>query len=86
MMAQAVKIAKNRAQHLSSAAGTQLEKVKTINPYCSLSSSNVRTISNKVYMANAAMDAAGASQTEMETIEPGTINARASVNMTYYLK
>jgi len=86
MMADAVKIAKNRAQHLTQAAGSQIDKVKSINPYCSLSSSNTRSVSNKVYMANAMMDSASGEESMLETIEPGTINARASVNMTYYLK
>jgi len=86
MMGDAVKIAKNRIQYLTQQAGAQLDRVKTINPYCSLSSSHVQPRMNKVYMANATMDSASGSQVEMETIEPGTINARASVNMTYYLK
>ena len=38
-------------------------------------------------MANSAMDAAsGAVAESIDTIEPGVINARASVNMVYYLK
>lgn len=86
MMSDAVKVAKNRVQILSSAAGASLDKVKSINPYCSLSSSHVQPRYNKVYMANSAMDAAGAVEESVDTIEPGMINARASVNMVYYLK
>ena len=86
MMSDAVKVAKNRIQILSSAAGASLDKVKSINPYCSLSSSHVQPRYNKVYMANSAMDAAGAIEESVDTIEPGMINARASVNMVYYLK
>ena len=86
MMAQAVKIGKNRVQHLASAAGTTLDKVKSINPYCSLSSGHVQTKSSRAYMANAAMDSVASEGASLETIEPGTINARASVNMVYYLK
>lgn len=86
MMAEAVKMSKTRVQHLASAAGTTLDKVKSINPYCSLSSSHVQPRMNKVYMANASMDSVASGAPELETIEPGTINARASVNMVYYLK
>jgi len=86
MMAETVKIGKNRVQHLANAAGTTLDKVKSINPYCSLSSSHVQPRMSKVYMANAAMDSVASEGASLETIEPGTINARASVNMTYYLK
>ena len=39
----------------------------------------------KSYMANASMDSMAEGAT-LETIEPGTINARANVNLTYYLK
>lgn len=86
MMAEAIKMGKSRAQYLSTAAGTSLDKVKSINPYCSLSQQSVQQprFSNKVFASTMAEDAAmGAAY---ETIEPGTINARASVNMTYYLK
>ena len=86
MMSDAVKVAKNRAQILSSAAGTTIDKVKSINPYCSLSSSHVQPRYNKVYMANAAMDSVSGAEESVDTIEPGMINARASVNMVYYLK
>ena len=84
MMGEAVKIAKNRAQYLSSAAGASLDKIKTINPYCSLSGSNVSQKILNTY-SNRAMGAVSESSV-MDTIQPGTINARASVNMSYYLK
>ncbi len=87
MIADSVKIAKNRAQILSAAAGASLDKVKSINPYCSLSANYVQPRMNKIYMANSAMDSAsGAVAESIDTIEPGVINARASVNMVYYLK
>ena len=86
MMAEAIKIGKSRVEYLSSAAGTSLDKVKNIHPYCSLSSSHVaQNRVMKSYMANASMDSMAEGAT-LETIEPGTINARANVNLTYYLK
>ena len=85
MMAEAIRIGKNRVDYLAKSAGASLDKVKNINPYCSLSSSH--SISPRTYkMANATMDSAGAEESIMDTIEPGTINARASVNLIYYLK
>jgi len=86
MMGEAVKIAKNRIQYLSNAAGAQIDKVKNINPYCSLSSSHVQPRMNKVYMANAMTDSVASESVSLDTIEPGTINAKATVHMTYYLK
>ena len=83
MMGEAVKIAKNRAQYLSSAAGASLDKIKTINPYCSLSGQNVAQKA-KLY-SNRAMGALEDS-VSFDAIQPGAINARASVNMSYYLK
>ena len=85
MMADAIKMGKKRIQHLASAAGTSLDKAKSINPYCSLSSSHTQPRFNKVY-SNAAMDSAAVESSSLETIEPGAINVRASVNMVYYLK
>ena len=84
MMADAIKMGKKRVQHLSVAAGTTIDKVKNINPYCSLSSSNTQPRFNKTYGVSA--DSAVAESSSLETIEPGTINVRASVNMVYYLK
>lgn len=86
MMAQAIVGAKSRAEYLAKAAGTSVDKVKNINPYCSLNGSYVqqpRYYSNASMKAESMDDAAG---TVMDVIEPGTINVRASVNMTYYLK
>ena len=85
MMAQAVKIAKNRVEYVANAAGTSLDKVKSINPYCSLSASHVQQKVLTSY-ANRAMGSVSDSSEAIEAIEPGTINARASVNMFYYLK
>ncbi len=87
MMAKAIVTAKNRAQYLSSAANSQLDKPKNINAYCSLSSSVVQPR----YYANSSMkmamteDAAGDAGA-VETIEPGAITVRANVSMSYYLK
>lgn len=86
MMAEAVKIGKSRVQHLANAAGTTLDKVKSINPYCSLSSSHTVVRPSKVYMSNHGVDSVATEDASMEAIEPGTINAKASVNMVYYLK
>lgn len=86
LMAKAISMAKARAQHLSSAAGAELGKIKNINPYCSLNSSFVqpRYLNTSMKSAGGVMDGAEASMDE--SIEPGSINVRASVNMTYYLK
>lgn len=87
MMAQAVKIAKNRAIYVANSAGSEIDKIKSINPYCSLSSSNANNRVYKTYAANATMDlSAGESSSAIDAIEPGTINARANVNMVFYLK
>ena len=86
MMAEAVKTNQKRVQYITNAAGIALGKVKSINPYCSLSHSHVpqNRIMKAYNAAGASMDTV--SEVQMETIEPGTINARASVNMMYYLK
>lgn len=86
MMAQAISGGKQRAEYLAKAAGTSIDKVKNINPYCSLNNNYVqpRFYSNASMKAESSMD--GASGTVMDVIEPGAINVRASVNMTYYLK
>lgn len=84
MMAEAVKIGKTRIEILAKAAGSILDKPSSINPYCSLSPSHVQPRMNKLMTS---FDSAGTSEAvQMDTIEPGTINARASVNMVYYLK
>ena len=85
MMADAIKMGKKRISHLSNAAGTSLDKAKSINPYCSLSASHTQPRFNKTYV-NSASDSIGSEAQNLETIEPGTINVRASVNMIYYLK
>jgi len=85
MMAQAILGGKQRAEYLAKAAGTSIDKVKNINPYCSLNNSFV---TQPRYYSNASMkaEAADSAGSVMDVIEPGTINVRASVNMTYYLK
>lgn len=87
MMVEAVRIAKNRVQLLSTAAGATVGSVKTINPYCSLSANQYyQPKVNRVYMSSAAMDATGAQEEHIDSIEPGPINATARVNIIYYLK
>jgi len=85
LMAKAIKTARSRADYLSAAAGTSILKIKSINPYCSQNSTYVQPR----MLSNASMKAMGASADEaavVESIEPGTINVRAGVNMVYYLK
>ena len=83
LMAKSIKIAKTRAEYLANSAGTSLLKIKSINPYCSQNSTYVQPR----MMSNALMKSAGAMEdSTVESIEPGTINVRAGVNMTYYLK
>lgn len=85
LMAKAIKTAKNRAEYLAAAAGTSVSKIKSINPYCSQNSTYVqpRLFANSM-MKSAEAD--GVDSGAIESIEPGTINVRAGVNMTYYLK
>lgn len=83
-MAEAIKIAKNRAQYLSQTSGNQLLKVKSINPYCSLNNNVVPRYYSNAMLSKAQDSSEGA--TTVDVIEPGTINIRAGVNMTYYLK
>lgn len=86
LIKQATTIAKNRAATVALAAGSTLTKPKSINPYCSLTSNfiNRRVFANAMMKSSA--DAAMAEGETVDTIEPGTISARASVNITYYLK
>ena len=87
LMSKATKSAKNRAQIIAQAAGVQLDKPKSINPYCSLSNNFVqpRYLNSSAKASFGAMDMA-APESVVESIEPGSVNVRASVNMTYYLK
>ena len=85
MISEAINLAQNRAKYVANASGVSILKVKSINPYCSLSSGNYE-VSRKVYSSNITMDSASASGVSYDTIEPGTINARANVNMSYHLK
>ena len=82
-MAKAIKTARTRVEYLANAAGSGISKIKSINPYCSQNSSYVQPR----YLTNSAMKSAGASMEDsaIESIEPGTINVRAGVNMVYYL-
>jgi hypothetical protein len=84
MLKQATIDAKQRAKILAEALDTQIIKVKSVNPYCSLNSRSSRP----VYMNAKAdyMSSAETTNTVMETIEPGTINVSVSVNLVYYLK
>ncbi len=84
LMSKSIKIAKTRALYLAQSAGATIDKPKSINPYCSLNSSFVQPrYLNSSMKAEASMDSAAGA---IESIEPGTINVRAGVNMTYYLK
>ena len=83
-MAEAIKIAKNRAQYLSQTSGNQLLKVKSINPYCSLNNNVVPRYYSNAMLSKAQDSSEGAAT--VDVIEPGVINIRAGVNMTYYLK
>lgn len=84
LMAQAIKEAKSRAQYLAGAAGVSLDKPRSINPYCSLNSTFVQP---RYYNSSVKVMAdAAAPEPALDVIEPGTINVRANVNMTYYLK
>ena len=85
LMTEATKIARTRANTVAAAAGTAISKVKTITPYCSL---NSNVVQRRVY-ANAMLKSAGSmdsAEEAIETIEPGSISASASVDITYYLK
>ena len=83
LMAEAVKKAKNRAMIVAQASDTQLLKVKNINPYCSINQNVQRP---RFYNATMAKASASDEAVALETIEPGAINIRAGVNMSYYLK
>lgn len=85
MMIEATKIAKARAYKVASAAGSEILKVKSINPYCSLNQNNITRRLYTNAMMKSSADSAGLEEAS-ESIEPGTISARAGVNITYYLK
>ena len=84
MMTSVISVAKNRAQTVAKASGAEILKIKSINPYCSLTTNYVQPKFLNTSLERA-MDSASMGGT-IETITPGTISARASVNMTYYLK
>ena len=83
LLAQTAKGAKTRAQVVASSLGETLGGVKHANPYCSTNS-----ISRPRYFNSMAKGEADSAQTTqmLETIEPGEINLKANINMTYYLK
>ncbi len=87
LMAKATRSAKARAELIAASANAQLDKPKSINPYCSLNANYVqpRYYSNSLKAAGAMADTAMA-ENVVESIEPGSINVRAGVNMVYYLK
>ena len=85
LLAKAAKSAKNRAYTIAQAIGSDLSKPKSINPYCSVNSNQTPRYYNTM-MAKISSDGAGAESAALDVIEAGTINIRASVNMTYYLK
>ena len=85
LMAQALKLAQSRAQYIAKSGGLELLKPKSISPYCSVSSNSTTP---RMY-ANASFKAEGTSYDTanvVESIEPGVLDARANVNMVYYLK
>ncbi len=85
LMTSAINMAKNRAQVIAKASGSEILKVKNINPYCSLTTNYVQPRFLNAALEKSA-DTAMSSLGVSETIQPGTISARASVNITYYLK
>ena len=85
LMTSVISMAKNRALTVAKASGNELLKVKNINPYCSLTTNYVQPRFLNSSLAKTA-DMASSGGSMLETINPGTISARASVNMTYYLK
>lgn len=83
LMAQSISMAKKRAEHLAKASNLSLDKPKNINPYCSVSNNYTQPR----YYANSTMKTADLSAGGVtESIETGSINVRAGVNMAYYLK
>ncbi|MBQ2983326.1 MAG: SIMPL domain-containing protein [Candidatus Gastranaerophilales bacterium] len=85
LLAKTAKNAKERANVVANSLDTQILKVKSVNPYCSLTSG----YSQPVYFNAKAMDSAsieGESRPVIESIEPGTINVKTSINLVYYLK
>jgi len=86
LMKQATNIAKNRASVVATTAGVTLGKPKSINPYCNLNSNYIAPRMYANAMMKSAVSDGAMAQESIETIEPGTINVRAGVNMTYYLK
>ena len=84
LITSAINMAKNRAQVVAKASGSEILKVKNINPYCSLTTNYVQP-----RFLNASLEKAMDSSSmgsSIETIHPESINARANVSMTYYLK
>ncbi len=86
LMAQAIKTAKNRVNYLAGAAGVQVARLKNINPYCSLNSNYVQQRLYNAMAKSVMADGAASEESAIESIEPGTINFSARVNMSYYLK
>lgn len=86
VMAQSAQMAKRRASEIAKSLDSEILKVKSVNTYCSLSSSYVqpREYSNKMLSAGAMEDTVSAEADV--AIEPGTINVRANANLSFYLK
>lgn len=85
LLADTVKGAASRASYVADALGTSLNKVKSVNPYCSVNSSYQPRYYQNAMKASA--DSAGSAESSaIEAIEAGEINLRANVSMTYYLK
>ncbi len=85
LLAQTAKNAKERANIIATSLDSQILKVKSVNPYCSLNSGYTQP----VYFNAKAMDSAsaeGEARPVIESIEVGTINVKTSINLVYYLK
>ena len=82
-LVETIKIAQTRANTLSSALGVQIGKVKSVNPYCSVTTNN----STPRFYSNTYSAKADSSEgSVIDSIEPGMLNVRSSINMVYYLK
>lgn len=83
---EAIKMAKARANVISSASGAQILKIKSISARTSLdnSYSAVRYLSSNVLYKSMDSEAAGAQPTQ--AIEAGEIKVTATADIVYYLK
>ena len=85
LLAKTTKNAKDRAKIIADSLEAQILKVKSVNPYCSLDSGYSQII-HRNFKAMNASDTNTESKPVIESIEPGTVNVKTSVNLIYYLK